>query len=458
MASSSQDPPVLNGTGRWIGSARMAVILVSLVAVACALGTLIPQGREPAFYSGAYGSIQGKLLNALSLDNLFYAPWFICLLMLVAVNLVVSNWNRFRKLTGSAAQAPVIEDFTESPDSTRLHIPATMENARERIMKSLCRMGYGTREEKAGYGTYLFSEKGRLRRWGSLVTHLGILFVFTGVITGHLPGMGFQGFTILSHSINRGIREFSDPPFSLKLTETGSKVSEEGRPLDYYSTVEVIEEKKIILKKTIRVNDPLEYRGINFYQSTFGMLGFYLHAKDRRGTLYRVPLRINPGGEAHAEVPEQVGTTGIYVSLHVFAGDYDEKRDRPGPSSSYSNPAAVIFVFEGRKRGSDGLEKAAGLVSKKRHFTFRDLDFSMGELIPYTGIYYRKDPGVPMVWLGFLVTIVGVCISFYINEKSITLLFLPGETGERLFVRTGAHLDYDFDEELGELKKCLEEN
>jgi len=452
-----QGAPGSGRVERWIGSARMAVVLVSLTAAACALGTIIPQGREPSFYTGACGNTPGKLITALFLDNLFYAPWFICLLMLVAINLAVSNWNRFKKLMGDGEKAPPAEDFTGSPNAVRLETMAPRGSTKERILESLQRIGYAAREIPAENGTCIFARKGTIRRWGSLVTHLGILFIFLGVIAGHLPGMGFQGFTLLSPSLHGGAREFRDPPFTLRLIETGARFNEKGRPLDYFSTVEILEEGRKVIQKTIRVNDPLEYRGIRFYQSTYGMLGFHLNVKDPMGTLHRVPVMIHPDGTAPADVPLQVGTTGIYMSLHAFAGDYDEKNKRPGSSRSYRNPVAVIFVFDGPTAEKSHSGREAGLISRERHFTFRDFDFSMGDLIPYTGLFYRKDPGVPLVWLGFMVTMAGVCISFYMGEKSITLLLFPGEKGECLLLKAATPLNPDYQQEYGVLKKCLEE-
>jgi len=44
----------------------------------------------------------------------------------------------------------------------------------------------------------------------------------------------------------------------------------EGTPKAYFSVLQIIDEGRVVQEKMIKVNDPLIYKGIYFYQATFG--------------------------------------------------------------------------------------------------------------------------------------------------------------------------------------------
>jgi len=43
-----------------------------------------------------------------------------------------------------------------------------------------------------------------------------------------------------------------------------------GRPKEFVSELTVIENGQEVMQKTIEVNDPLFYKGLTFYQSSYG--------------------------------------------------------------------------------------------------------------------------------------------------------------------------------------------
>ncbi|MGV8124196.1 MAG: cytochrome c biogenesis protein ResB [Candidatus Xenobiia bacterium LiM19] len=452
---SGKETPLLTGLWNFLGSARMAVILLVVVAFFSALGTFIPQAQPPDYYLRAYGSTWGKLFLALSFNHIYYAHWYVALLALVASNLVISNLRRLeslRQVTRNLKVTMGVPFFLDSPKSLKINAALDGEAVESKIESFLASLGYSVRKEEQDGDLYFYAEKGGIRRWGSLVTHMGILFVFLGVIYGHLPGMGFSGFVQLTSEGRYSEKEM--PGFTLRLLDTGSKRNEVGRPTDFYSRVEILENGSRVVEKTIRVNDPLEYRGIKFYQASFSVLGVTLKVKEPDGSVDIVPAWLDPNGTLQMDMPVQAGKSGLSIFVHRLWPDLAEKDGAMvNLSMNYNNPGAEVFIFRDFDRLGGTRWNAQGWVSRGNPLKYEGYEVEMGDVVSCTGLQYRKDPGVPLIWLGFIFSTTGLIMSFYFFEKNIRILN-HRETG-MLYVQTNSRLEEDFEREIGRLKKIF---
>lgn len=451
----------------FLGSAKMAVIILVILAFFSAVGTLIPQEQPREYYMGHYGDVWGGIFVMFGLYNLYYTPWFIVLLFLVALNLVISNVRRFQRLSHGDRELKIAtgpQSFTKSPRSVLFKTEAGLEKVLVRVEEALRSLHYFVRKEPKGTEIYYFAEKGKIRRWGSLLTHTGILLVFLGVIYGHLPGMGYKGVVTLSPGSADpsvpGTAEVREAGFSIRLADTGSRVDERGRPLDFYSKVEVIENGRVMKEKVIRVNDPLVYKDVKFYQSNYGVAGFYLEVKEKGGSTYRIPIYLTPDGQPEVTLPIQVGKTSLFLFLHNFdPNGSPEKSAHPGGSMNMPDPAANIFIYENFSMEKTNKFTTKGWVSKHEALQYGNFTVEMGDQIKYSGLQYRKDPGVPLVWFGFLVTTAGLFLAFYVSHKDIRILLLPESGGEgvNLYVQTYSQMEEGFEREIAALEKSLKE-
>jgi cytochrome c biogenesis protein len=442
----------------------MAVFLLAVLAFFSAAGTFVAQGEKSAFYREHYGAFWGNLFLALGIDNLYYAPWFILLLALVAVNLIISNVRRWDCLVRTERGVKVAVGslfFTKSQKAHRLDASSNIDGAAAAVDKGLRSLGYRIRKEAKDRESYWYAEKGGLRKWGSLMTHTGILVVFIGVIYGHLPGMGFKGMANLSlpglETLFPSTYEIRQAGFSIRLLDTGSRSDEKGRPTDFFSTVEVIDGGRKVKEKTIRVNDPLEYKDVKLYQSNFGVVGFTLQVKGPDGKDYTVEVPLSPDGIPQLEDPQQVGKTRIFLFLHKFFPHMaEENGEVVNKSMNYDNPAARVVIYENFSRDRFNEAKAKAWVSRDKPLKYQGYTVMLGKIASYTGLSYRKDPGVPCVWTGFLITTLGLMMSFYISERTVRALLLPGEKNS-LFVITNSRLDEGFERELTTLRDAVRE-
>ncbi len=191
---------------RFFRSVRLAVVLLLILTGLSLLATLIPQGREPAFYFHNYQPTLARLITALGYSNFFKSLLFLVPCILFFVNLTVCAVDRI---------------------ASRLQRKAR-------------------------------------RRFGPDLVHVGLLLLIVGALLstwGRREGSFYLG---LGDSIDLPMG------YRLKLLDYVDKRYEDGRPQDWVSTVEATRGQRVLeASYPIEVNRPLRLRGLKIYQSSF---------------------------------------------------------------------------------------------------------------------------------------------------------------------------------------------
>lgn len=80
-----------------LGSVRFAVLIVAILAVACTVGTLLPQGSDVAAYLRQNPGHTGrmKVLGVLGLTSVFSSWWFLGLMGALAASIATCSTRRF---------------------------------------------------------------------------------------------------------------------------------------------------------------------------------------------------------------------------------------------------------------------------------------------------------------------------------------------------------------------------
>ena len=83
-----------------LSSLRLAILLLLLIALASAVGTIIPQQEAPELYLERFnadpwlGLINGNLMLQLQLNHIYSSVWFLSLLALLGLALTLCSWRR----------------------------------------------------------------------------------------------------------------------------------------------------------------------------------------------------------------------------------------------------------------------------------------------------------------------------------------------------------------------------
>ena len=107
-AAKSPQKPLLARWWRTLRSLRFALVLMALIAVACIVGTLVKQEPyDPTKAIADYGRPLGLLIGLLGLGHLYHTWWFLALLSLFALSTVACTVPRLRLRLGSLGSAVV---------------------------------------------------------------------------------------------------------------------------------------------------------------------------------------------------------------------------------------------------------------------------------------------------------------------------------------------------------------
>jgi len=203
---------------RQLTSMRTALILLLLLALAAVPGSLIPQedmdGAKAAEWKDAHTTLT-PIYEKLGLFDVFGAPWFAAIYLLLMVSLVGCIIPRlFVYWRGFRAQPPAApRNLTRLPDSAAYTTSESAEDVLARARTLLRRKRYrlrgggfetvasatssttGSAASSADGGGAVSAERGYLREAGNLLFHLSIILVLVGFAMGSL--LGYKGGVIV---------------------------------------------------------------------------------------------------------------------------------------------------------------------------------------------------------------------------------------------------------------------
>jgi cytochrome c biogenesis protein ResB len=191
---------------RFFKSVRLAVVLLLVITALSILATLIPQGREAAYYFHNYPPTLARLVIALGLSSFFKSWLFLIPCVLFFVNLAVCAVDRLA----------------------------------------------GRLKRKAR------------RHFGPDLVHVGLLVLIAGALLstwGRREGTFYLG---------KGDSIDLPMGYQLKLLDYADERYDDGRPRDWVSTVEARRGDRVVAASySIEVNRPLRLGGLKIYQTNF---------------------------------------------------------------------------------------------------------------------------------------------------------------------------------------------
>ena len=285
-------PPVLGFFGglRWawrqLTSMRTALFLLFLWAVAAVPGSVFPQrGVAPlrvADYFREHPTL-APILDNLSLFDVYAAPWFAAIYLLLMVSLAGCILPR------CVHYAKALRAKPPATPRNLARLPVYREAASDESTLSSARRGEetlrsnGFRVERAPSGDSVAAEKGYLHEFGNLVFHVAILVILLGVAWGALfgyrgtvvviEGEGFSNLLTQYDDFNPG-RSFQPDmlaPFSFTLNSFDATFvdvgSAAGSAIEFPSRRDLSRRAQAVptTEKAIAVNEPLVIDGTKVF-------------------------------------------------------------------------------------------------------------------------------------------------------------------------------------------------
>lgn len=406
-------------------SLKLSIFLLIALAVTSIIGTIIPQGSPPPEYLQTISQTKLQIYDKLGFFDMYHSWWFILLLYLLTVNLVACSIKRLPRVWKMIAEPTLVMDegFEKSLSLTHEYkMPGDAATLRDKMTAFLKQEFAEPVVTEAGGGYHLFAQKNPYCRLGVYVVHLSIIIVFVGAIIGSF--LGYKGFvnivegTSTSTAYTRTEKPI-DLGFAVKCEKFSVSFYDTGAPKEFKSILTVLENGKPVPgyeKIPVIVNDPLSYKGITFYQSSYGPAG--------DGAVYHFSVRGRNGGAPVKLIARQGESVNLPGggTMHVLEATQEVRSFIP----EFSGPAAKIEVH------SPNGQAQSFIVFRN----YPDFDEKRGgELIfsydgadekYYTGLQVAKDPGVWVVWLGCTLMVVGILMAFFMSHKRIWIRVAAG--------------------------------
>jgi cytochrome c biogenesis protein len=435
-------------------SVKLTISLLILLAILSVIGTLIAQNATRSDYIQRYGLGLYEVLNFFNLFDMYHSWWFSAILLLLVVNLISCSLQRFPGVWKQISREPSSGGLEDSmlktlPYVEKLQIPGKVEvRSAEDISSHLKRWFKNPRLIETEKAITFYSEKGRFSRLGVYITHLSILIILIGGILGSLFGFKghveiFEGET--ADSIFLRIKDGEVPKpigFSVRCDDFNITYYDLNRPekhvKEYTSHLTILENGKEVVKKTVQVNHPFHYKGLAFYQSTYG-------------TLHNATLGIQWKNKKEKEVfktPEGVTVSVPDSNLSIRVLKYAPQ------VHNFGEGVQVVLFRPNQEPRSFWLLKSFPKLDERRGDEFT-LTFEGMTSKEYTGLQVTKDPGVWVVWIGCGLMIFGLIVSFFFSHQRVWMKISKSPGGEIVLAGSTNKNRVGFEKTFGQLVEGL---
>ncbi|GAB5046333.1 cytochrome c biogenesis protein ResB [Thermodesulfovibrio sp. TK110] len=409
----------------FFASVDLAVALFIIISTGAAIGTIIPQSIEPEpvikffskFISISSAHKAYEIISLFDLNNVYHSWWFTFLLFMFALNLIVCSIERLPTLLKSF-KAPLHPYPLQVLDKMPIKKTIKINNDRivERIKEVFKNKGFSTHIFETQEGFQIQAKKWNKTRLAVYLTHLSILIILAGALIGTFFGFRGSMNIIEGTALNFAISDEGKAiplGFEVKCERFETEYYENSAtPKAYRSYLKIIENGKPVRENIIiEVNQPFTYKGIIFYQATYGFQPTE-HAEFRFTYFDKTEREKNIN--VHFEEKFKIPGTSVTASVVDFspALGIDEEGKLFNMSSEMINPAVLVaFEDNGRKTQQWILKK----IPETWQTPYGKLRFNELWGAQFTGLQVKKDPGVPLIYIGSILMCSGLFICLFLR-------------------------------------------
>jgi len=455
---------------RQLTSMRTALVLLFLLAVASVPGSMLPQnGTDPTKVQQYISQhpLLGPLLNRLSLFDVFAAPWFAAIYLLLFASLAGCVLPRAFRLAVSARAKPPAAPRHPARLPFGSAYRTTQQPAEALAVATRLLSGKGFRL-RTGDG-WVAAEKGYLRETGNLLFHIALLALLAAVGLGALfgykadilltEGDGFAN-TVADYDQyhpGRAVAPGDLQPFTIWLDKfSASYIASgplRGEPSSFAASLRYQQQPGTPIRRyDLQVNHPLNIDGAKVYLLGHGYAPQFriTDGKGRLALQQAVPFLPADNTDFTSEgvikvpdaQPDQLGFVGVFLPTEV-ASDGQLSSAFPAPL----NPAVSLVSYAGNLGLNSGAPQS---VYQLQTSGMRELPIEPRPLFPgqsmklpngvgtvtFTG--YRQwislqvtyDPGRVPALISAILAVFGLLLSFLVRRRRLFVRVHPATAGQ----------------------------
>nr|YP_010241984.1 Cytochrome c biogenesis protein [Coscinodiscus granii]YP_010242037.1 Cytochrome c biogenesis protein [Coscinodiscus granii]QTI82899.1 Cytochrome c biogenesis protein [Coscinodiscus granii]QTI82952.1 Cytochrome c biogenesis protein [Coscinodiscus granii] len=398
---------------------RFAITVLLIIASCSIIGTIIEQDQSIETYKLNY-PLTNKVLGFLSwdiivkfgLDHIYKTWWFLILILIFGASLLTCT---FLQQVPSLKIARRCQFFRTIDQFSRLKFSKQLKNINiNQILFKIKENQYSIYQQK----NIIYCYKGLIGRIAPLIVHFSMILILVGSIIGSLGGFKAQEIipkteTFHIQNILSNGQLTSITPASARVNDFWITYNQQTTVNQFYSDVSFLNDFGTeINRKTIFVNSPAKYNGINYYQTDWNLIG--LRIKTDYFTTAQYPL-INI-----ANKQEKIWLSWIPIDNMLDNGFTVLINNLQGYCSFYDKSGLFLGNLE--------LNETIKLKSS----------ITLIDIISSTGLQIKTDPGIPIIYTGFGFLMLSTLIS-YITYSQIWIVqnrkkvFIGGNTTRAKF-------------------------
>ncbi len=437
-------------------SVQLALFLLFILAATSIIGTVIPQNNVFDFYVQRYGEKTAQFFYLLDIPDMYGSWWFLGLLGLFSLNLIVCSLERIPQVI-RIYRRDNLEITIEQLGKMGLQREIVLQTGFDAVVRQVETLfkgqGWQTRWIDKQGGRLFASDRGRWSRFGVYVVHCSILVILAGALLGSpsvaekllgKPTFAFKGSIMLpegqvtDHITPFKQRTHIDLDFSLRCDDFTIEYYPNGMPKSYRSLVSILEQGQVVRQEKIEVNQPLTYKGVTFYQSSYQPF-----------QQYRVQLRRQQDGLenrsiiAPAEESKWLETGVTFGIINRESQGEVTRRLKIWFSDGQGEPT-TLWINPGQE-----------MVIQRAGATYT----LVADQVYATGLQATKDPGVGLVYSGCFLMLVGLYVAFFLSHRRLFAFIAPQQGQCRIIFAGDANKNrVGFEKNFSEFINKLEHN
>ena len=404
---------------RVLADLRFSIFILLIIGFCSILGTIIEQDQSIETYKQLYpltnpvfGFLSWNWILRLGLDHVYRTSWFLILIFLFGSSLLLCS---FLQQLPTLRIARRCQFFRTSSSFYKLKISTVLPNfSFNKLISRVQNQQYSIFQQK----NLIYGYKGLVGRIAPIVVHFSMILILLGTIIGSL--VGFKAQEVIPKTEVFHIQNILNNGPSTLIPKTSARINDfwitytKTKTISqFYSDLSILDSQgNETIRKTISVNYPLINNSIYYYQTDWNLIG--LRFQYLNNQILEYPL-VN------------ISDTGAKIWLTAIF------------NNQITNESLLCII--------DNLEGYCSIYNSQGQFlgnleineTINFLQpVTLVEIISSTGLQIKTDPGIPLIYFGFLFLMISTLIS-YVTYSQIWMvqnnktIFIGGMTNRASF-------------------------
>jgi len=443
---------VLDRLWRFFISMRTGLVLILALGLLSLIGTLLVQApaglaADPGAYTSWVASIHSKyggwtpVFDKLGFFSVFTSIWFKAIMVLLTTSVLACSVNRAPRLWKIAFHPRTRMGetfFTHAPLKATVLVPAEPDETMDYVREVLQSHRFRTITDPDDDGLNLYADRFRWGPFGTVVAHLSFVIILVGFFVSATTG--FKN-TQLVVPVGSTVQIGNGTGLSVKAMSFNDAYYPDGSPSDYASDLVLYKNGAQVDRQTIRVNHPLTWNGVSFFQSFFGEAAA-MKVTDAAGkTLYAdaAALQWQSDDGKHSIGQFDMKANGLNVYVIVAASG------QPDP-----NIKAGQVELEIHQNGADA-PIATQVVDQGKPTTIAGVTYTFERTRQFTGLIVARDPGAMWVWVGSTLLVLGLFLVFFFPHRRVWVRIRKTSGGTEILCASTMKRDLAFEPQFHQL-------